>query len=321
MKDPDQQKPTFATRIGDKTWNLLASLTLLIGLVGALLLAGALRTPVIPAVIVFLALCGVAAFKSLATEPGLRYIWFPLVLPVALGISLTIYLSGDPWPVFIGLAAAFLASRWLLVWRYPSQLRAAAKALQSGEYMQALNLLNQALQVRPSLWEAYQMRAVTYLKLSNSAEAERDARKALQLKPDQHVNVSTLGNVLSAQGKFAEAEELYTRALELAPQVALNYYNKGAARYRRGDFPAAVRYLQIAADKGLRGDALLLGNYYLAQSLSKTGNADRAQRYYDAMKKHRAIYDKLAKEAADAPDYPGVIAMRAEYEDMRRYME
>ncbi len=321
MNNSDGKKDMFGPHDKNINWDQLASLVLVAGLVGGFVLSIVFHAMPILAIGVFIGLAGLATFKSLATERGLRYVWFALILPAAIGISLAIYPFANVAPALLGIAASITTGLWLFVWRYPAQYRAASKAFQFGNYMQALNLANQALNIRPTLWEAYQFRSVTYLKLSNLVDAERDAPKALQLKPDSYFNLTALGNVLMANQKFAEASDLFSKALLLTPQVGLNYFNKGVCCYRLDDFSEAVQYLQVAVDKGLTGDGLLLGNYYLAQSLSKIRDVNRAAQYYDAMKKYRATYEKLLKEATDAPDYLGTVTMRDDLENMRRYME
>ena len=55
-----------------------------------------------------------------------------------------------------------------------------------------------------------------------------------------------LGNILTAQGRFAQAAEVFGQAVEKAPKNAQLWTNLGAARDRSGDFPGAEKAYQTA---------------------------------------------------------------------------
>lgn len=319
MNKPDEKKPPLSQRNMDKFWNDISGLPVALGVIVALVSA-VMGSRVIPALSIFFGLAGVAYCKSRATEQELRHIWFALLLPAAAGVSLAIYPFQHPGPAILGVGASILIGWWLLVLRYPPELRSAWDALRAGSYTQALNLLNHAIQSAPRMWEGYQTRSAVYLKLCNAVEAERDALRALQLQPNNPVCLTTLGNVRMAQERPEEADGLFAKALELAPRTAINYYNVGTSFYRRGEFEQAAAYLQAALDKRLTGECCLYLHYHLGRSLSHLGDITGAAAQYAALRNYRDVYERFVKEAADAPDYPGVLATRRQLQDMKEYM-
>ncbi len=116
--------------------------------------------------------------------------------------------------------------------------------------------------------------------------------KAVELAPDD----PTVGNGLAwllatcADAKLrnpARAVELATRAVEsakkaadLAPQEG-NFQNTlGVARYRAGDWPAAVEALGKSIE--LRGGGDASDGFFLAMSQWQLGNKDDARKSFDA---------------------------------------
>ncbi len=64
--------------------------------------------------------------------------------------------------------------------------------------------------------------------------------------------VPTTGLALSDMGKYAEAIELYTKAIELDPGYWYAYNHRGLARWSLGDRDAAVRdYEKVAQLMGV----------------------------------------------------------------------
>ncbi len=320
MNNPDGKRSSLPPRDPNKFWNDISGLPIVLGFIAALV-SGMMGSRSIPALSIFFGLAGVAYCKSRAAEEQVRYIWFALLLPAAAGISLAIYPFEHAGPAILGVGASILIGWWLLVLRYPPEFRSASNALRAGNYAQALNLLNHAIQSAPRMWEGYQTRSGIYLKLCNIAEAERDALRSLQLQPNNPACLTTLGNVRLAQERPDEADQLFAKALELAPQTAIHYYNVGTSYYRRGEFEQAASYLRTALDKRLTGEACLYLHYHLGRSLSHIGDNAGAAAQYAAMKNYRDVYERFAKEAADAPDYPGVVATRRQLQEMKEYMQ
>ena len=71
------------------------------------------------------------------------------------------------------------------------------------------------------------------------ATAETAYRKALEIWPTDDRALNNLGNLLSTQGRFDEALELYQRASAAGPNNAAPHYNASQVHTRRFDYNAA----------------------------------------------------------------------------------
>ncbi|MFN3854733.1 MAG: tetratricopeptide repeat protein [Phreatobacter sp.] len=106
----------------------------------------------------------------------------------------------------------------------------------------------------------------------NEVDEVDEARKALQAlidrKPDDVEALQALGNILRARKIFAEAAEVYSRALALipnpGPQHWVYFYFRGIAYERTKQWPKAEadvkRALELVPDNNVRGRAQVL-NY------------------------------------------------------------
>jgi tetratricopeptide (TPR) repeat protein len=79
------------------------------------------------------------------------------------------------------------------------------------------------------------------------AEAERDLRAYLKLKPKSAQGLNALGYILANRtSRIREARELVSRALKLDPDNPMILDSMGWVEYRSGKLEAALRYLQRA---------------------------------------------------------------------------
>ncbi len=77
-----------------------------------------------------------------------------------------------------------------------------------------------------NFYEAYYVMGVANLKLWRTAEAEQAFRKSIELSGGQYAQpLLALGAVLDYQDKFAEAEEVSRKGLELAPTNWSGHYS------------------------------------------------------------------------------------------------
>jgi tetratricopeptide (TPR) repeat protein len=199
----------------------------------------------------------------------------------------------------------------------PSHLRPVLKEFQAGNVAQALLLVNQSIQAYPETWQAYQLRSVIHYSRLQVAEAERDARTALKLKPDSFYNHNALGQALLIQGRYIEAKEAFSEALRLAPKQAMNH-NLGIACYRSGEYATAVEALAKATQTELPASQKLWVYYLLGRSFEALGQQDRAEQTYQAMQRYRDGFEKLVDSVRDKPDYPDIALVRADIADIER---
>ena len=126
----------------------------------------------------------------------------------------------------------------------------------AGNLEEAVTLLSEAIATGPEFAPAYNTLAWLYAdKLgTHLAEAEKLARRALELEPDaMHIN-DTLGWILYKQGRYTEALRVFKQALTHAPKNAEYLYHASLAAMKNGQPSEALAYLtrSIALDTRIR---------------------------------------------------------------------
>lgn len=303
-------------------WDVLAVLALLGGFVFAAFANSFFRsTAMLSAASIFAGFLLYVTIKTIRATPNLKPVYICVVLPLGLAIALALLPHESPWPPVICFATSVFAGLWFLVLKYPPQYRAASKAFRAGRYVEASQLLGLAIKTQPNSWESYHLLAVVHSFLHEPVEGERDARKAIELQPDNHNCYTALGAALLAQQKYGQARAAYRKALDLAPQYPINHYNLGLACYYLADFPAAIPYFRFALRNSLPDEFRMLGSYYLGSSLQHAGDPVAAQAAYKQLRKYRSAYEKVSARLLDAPDYPTVKINRRELEEIKTYLD
>jgi tetratricopeptide (TPR) repeat protein len=152
------------------------------------------------------------------------------------------------------------------------EYRAGRKAFDSGDYAEAVEHLQKALQKDPAYVDAYNDLAAAYSHMGRQQEALDELHKAYEIDPDSvAVNLNLAAAMLRAN-QFAEAEKASRHALDLNPNLpqadvilgvcldaqnhggseALFYLLRGADRYPEARLTAA----RILANTGKRNEAL-----------------------------------------------------------------
>jgi Flp pilus assembly protein TadD len=264
---------------------------------------------------------GFAAYTARKADSETRRRSILLSLPMGFGFMLTVYPFRSGIPAAIGLGTTIALAVWFGILRHPVEFRRALKQFKAGEKLRALQLVTLAIKKNSTHWESYQFRSFVNLALFRTIEAERDARAAIRLKPDNHACHSALGQALMAQERYLEANDAFSKAIELAPHYTVYHYSKGLVYYRLGQFDEAIEYLEFAVRGRMPFEEwLLLANYYLGRSLLQVGETRKAQWAFRALTRFRRGYSELIDLYRDIPDYPGVLQIRRELEDISSYL-
>lgn len=88
--------------------------------------------------------------------------------------------------------------------------------------------------------------AALLLERGDAADAERECREGLVLKPQHPTLLFNLGRALEAQGKFTEAQQVLERSLMVSPNNADVAARLGDLRYKAGNFAGAREALEEA---------------------------------------------------------------------------
>lgn len=160
------------------------------------------------------------------------------------------------------------------------RLELASAYFERGQAATALEEVNRALQAKPDLPEAYNLRGLIYASQGNAQQAEENFKRALQLNPRDPDAMQNYGWLLCQQRRFAEgdaqfnaalaqpgyrgasrtllaqgvcqaragawaeAERSLTRSYELDPANPATAYNLADVLYRRGEYTRARFHVQ-----------------------------------------------------------------------------
>jgi tetratricopeptide (TPR) repeat protein len=138
-------------------------------------------------------------------------------------------------------------------------------------------------------------------------------RKVLQLEPNRPWAHNDLAWILATRPEAAlrdpkQAAALAGRAVGLKPEVGTFWNTLGAARYRAGDWKAAIGALEksMALSKG--GDSF--DWFFLAMAHRQLGEQDKARQWYDRavqwMDKNRPTNEELRRFRAEAAELLGL---------------
>jgi tetratricopeptide (TPR) repeat protein len=117
-------------------------------------------------------------------------------------------------------------------------LRGVALA-ETGQNTEAINAFSTALQIQPTHIPSLLGRARVYLQLGWSQQAEADCTRILTQEPSATIAYELRGLARRLQGRWREAAEDFTQALQLDPSVDL-YNARAEMRYYAGDYAAAI---------------------------------------------------------------------------------
>ena len=120
----------------------------------------------------------------------------------------------------------------------------------AGEYPQALEAYNRALELEPDHPDTLMNRGVTLGRMGRFEEALKDFNRALELRPDHPDTLYNRGLTLHNMGRYAEALKDYNRALQLRPKHPATVYNRACTYSLMGRFEETLRGLEAA----IKGD-------------------------------------------------------------------
>ena len=120
-------------------------------------------------------------------------------------------------------------------------------AFERGDLTKAMQLLSLAIAAGENVAAARSKRGVCFLKSGDPDSAERDFRAALVADEQCVSAMVNLGNLMLERNAFDEAKLYYDRALRVDDTYAFAHYNLGVWHRKRGDLPASIRELRLAA--------------------------------------------------------------------------
>ena len=204
------------------------------------------------------------------------------------------------------------------------RLRLATQYLEARQYPVALDEVKQAINIDPTLVDAYHVRALIYMGMSENALAEDSFRTALSMRENDPDVLNNYGWFLCQANRYAEAKATLQRAVQ-APSVngpVKPLTNLGACEMRNGDLASAERSLQTAYGYDRNDPALLTT---LAQLSFQRGNMAQAKQFVSRVNDSRFVSAqslwlgaRIAHRQGDAETQNALTAqLRSRYPDSR----
>jgi tetratricopeptide (TPR) repeat protein len=155
-------------------------------------------------------------------------------------------------------------------------------------------------------WTIFYTRGIAYERAKRWADAERDLKQALKLKPEQPLVMNYLAYTWVEQGvNTTEALQMLKRAVELRPEDGFVIDSLGWAYYRLGDYKTAITYLEQAIQ--LEPSEATI-NDHLGDAYWRVGRRVEAKYQWEhalSLKPEKADEPKIRQKVASGlPDLP-----------------
>jgi type IV pilus assembly protein PilF len=162
--------------------------------------------------------------------------------------------------------------------RARARLELASLYLSRGQANEALGDVNNAIEAKPDMAEAYSLRGLIYGALGNMALAEQSFQRALQLAPNDPDARHNYGWFLCQQKRYGDADAQFDNAVGQAQnrEVVRTLLAKGVCLARAGKWQEAERALSRSYELDPANPATA---YNLSDVLLRRGDLPRAQFY------------------------------------------
>ncbi|MCW5312765.1 tetratricopeptide repeat protein [Nostoc sp. KVJ3] len=137
-----------------------------------------------------------------------------------------------------------------------------------GNYQEAIENFNQAIEVEKDLAVAYSDRCLAYLQLQDYHQAIADCTQAINFAPNDFEAYLNRGVAFYRQGDYPAAIVDHNRAIALKPYDFRAYYNRGLARAGDGKDSEAIVDFNLALTQIPRITSLLLADIYNDRGLA-----------------------------------------------------
>jgi len=120
----------------------------------------------------------------------------------------------------------------------------------NGDFGQAVEDYNRAIEINPRYFKAYTNRGTAYYDTGNYTRAIEDFDRAIQCNPRHAMGYYNLGLAYTALGDRARAIENYGRAVAIDPNDEVAYYNRGTLYQDLGKYRQAIDDFDKAIQAG-----------------------------------------------------------------------
>lgn len=146
-----------------------------------------------------------------------------------------------------------------------------------GKTDQAENLYKDVLKITEDTFSRINLAGI-YYNNGNPDEAFKQLETAAKKNPDSAHPLSVLGEFKEREGKFAEAEKQYLKALSIDNQHALTHFRLGRLHLKREKFAKGIEHLKQSIDLENENPAYL---ETLGEEYERTGDYLEAVNYFE----------------------------------------
>ena len=162
--------------------------------------------------------------------------------------------------VFVPLPNPYLLNPVAVPAQAKAEFERVKVAVENKNWERAYELLSLMIEVFPDLSGPYVNTGIVSIKLNNLEEAENAFKFAIEKNQYNFDAYDHLGVLYRQQGRFAEAEEVYLKALALWPHHLASNKNLGVLYdLYMGRFDDALKYYEMAQKIGNDEDRQLKG--------------------------------------------------------------
>ena len=150
----------------------------------------------------------------------------------------------------------------------------------ASEYQKAIDTFNKAEEFGSKKRDILYARSLSYDRMGNVAQAEKDLRELIKLDPKDADALNALGYMLVVSStRYQDAHDLIKQALELRPDSPAVMDSMGWVLFKKGDAKGAEDWLSKAYDK--MPDPEIAA--HLIEVLSVNGKRDDARKLFKEM--------------------------------------
>ncbi|MDZ8053987.1 MAG: tetratricopeptide repeat protein [Aulosira sp. ZfuVER01] len=136
-------------------------------------------------------------------------------------------------------------------------------------YQEAIEDLNQAIQLQSNFGEAYSDRCLAYLQLQDYHQAIADCTQAINFTPNNAEAYLNRGLASYRQKDYAAATADYHRAIALKPYEFRGYYNLALVHAAKGNYSQAIVDYNLALGQISQPTNILLADIYNDRGLAR----------------------------------------------------
>ncbi len=159
----------------------------------------------------------------------------------------------------------------------------AAEALSAGREDDAYWFAREAVFQDPAYVTAYNTLGVIYQRRGHLAQAERVFSHALEREPRNTHVISNLAPVLAGLGRVAESQALERRLAQLEPDPPFAFFLRGREAMEQGNFRAARDLFAREIDRDPYYHEF---HFWMALALAKLGEPEKAKRHLALAMEH-----------------------------------